>query len=35
MPKCVFIALGIQHAMRIRHIVICGLPGSTKIFHIN
>ena len=30
----VFVALVIQHAMRMRHIVICGLPGSTVLFHI-
>jgi hypothetical protein len=28
---CVFVALGTKHAMRMRHIVICGLPGC---FHI-
>ena len=27
-------ALAIQHAMRVRHIVICGLPGSTILFYI-
>jgi hypothetical protein len=25
-------ALGIQHAMRMSHIVICGLAGCTKFF---
>jgi len=28
-------ALVIQHAMRWRHIVICGLHCSTTCFHIN
>jgi hypothetical protein len=32
--ECVFVALGIQHAMRVRYIVICGLSGSTVFFHI-
>jgi len=27
-------ALGIQHAMRMRHVVICGLPGFAIFFHI-
>ena len=31
---CVGVDLGIQHAMRMRHIVICGLPRSTILFHI-
>jgi hypothetical protein len=30
----VFVTLGIQHAMRLRHIVICGLPGSKTFFQI-
>jgi hypothetical protein len=30
---CVFVASGIQHAMRMRLIVICRLPGSTTFFH--
>jgi hypothetical protein len=29
-----FPALLIQHGMRMRHISSCGLPGSTKYFHI-
>ena len=33
--ECVFVALGIQHKMLIRHIVICGLPRSKTFFHIS
>jgi len=29
---CTLVALGIQHAMRMRHIVICGLSATTKMF---
>jgi hypothetical protein len=32
--ECVFVALGIQHAIHLRYIVICGLPHSTILFHI-
>jgi len=31
--ESVFVALGFQHAMRMRHIVICGLSGYTKFFN--
>jgi len=31
---CVSEALVIQHAMGMRHIAICGLSGSTILFHI-
>jgi len=30
----VFVALGIQHAMRMRHVVIGGLSGYAVFFHI-
>jgi len=30
----VSVALGIQHAMRMRHVVSCGLHGHTVFFHI-
>jgi ribosomal protein S27AE len=32
--ECGFVALVIQHAIRMRHIVICGLHGSTTFLHI-
>ena len=31
---CVCVALCIQHIMRMRHIVICGLLRSAVFFHI-
>ena len=31
---CVCVALGMRHALRMRYLVICGLPGSTIFFHI-
>jgi hypothetical protein len=32
--ECMIMALGSQHAMRVRHIVICGLSSST-VFSYN
>jgi hypothetical protein len=32
--ESVFVALGNQHAVRMRRIVVCGLPLSTLFFHI-
>ena len=32
--KCVFVALGIQQAMRTLHTVICDLSGSIIFYHI-
>ena len=28
----VFVALGTQHAMRLHHVIMCGLSGSTIFF---
>jgi len=34
--ECVYLlALGIQHALRISHFIICGLPGSKYVFTLS
>ena len=32
--ECMFLTLGIKHALHVRYIVICGLPGCTRFFRI-
>jgi hypothetical protein len=32
--ECVFVALGIQTAMRVRHILVCFMSDSAVFFHI-
>ena len=33
-PVFAFVALGIQHAMGMRRIIICGLPRSKNFSHV-
>jgi len=32
--ECVYLALVIQRALRMRHLVTCGSSGCTVVFHI-
>jgi len=32
--ECMSLVLGMQHAMRMHHIVVCGLSGSAIFFHV-
>jgi hypothetical protein len=32
--ECVSSTLGVQHAMSMRHMIICYMPSSTIFFHI-
>jgi len=32
--ECVYVALGIQHAIRMHYVAICDMSGCTVFFHI-
>jgi hypothetical protein len=33
--ECVFVALGVQHAVRMRHVIFCSLCDCTVSFHVS